>query len=113
MVRMDAAWKIIWPGRLRWIVKSIEWLRPTWNCGSFWKLRISLNPLAGTIGDGTALGAGGVGIGPSTPTRKLAKPGLAPAPDNVTLASQPSTLVPSTLPTLLFFLLLCAYPTPN
>src|SRR5579859_196431 len=95
------------------MVKSTMCARPSLKLGSFWKLRISLSPSAGTIGELREPGKGGVGIVPSTPTRKLANPGLPPDPDTPTAALQPLTLLPFTLQRGDCRLMVCANPTPS
>src|ERR671922_1542112 len=88
------------------------WARPSLKLGSFWKLRVSANTMGGTIGDESDPGRGGVGIVPSTPTRKLANPGLPLEPTPAD-ALQPLTLAPFALHNGAWRLMVCAKPTPS
>src|SRR5205823_9012705 len=58
----------------RWIVKSTIWLRPTLKSGSSAKLRNSARKPCGTTGICCLPSGAGVGIEPSTPTRKTEAP---------------------------------------
>src|SRR2546429_256309 len=62
------------PGSSLWIVKSTMWLRPTLASGSSAKLRVSARKPFGTTGIVCLPSGAGVGIEPSTPTRKIFAP---------------------------------------
>src|SRR5947209_7256496 len=63
------------------MVKSTMWLRPTLKSGSSAKLRNSAKNPCGTTGEDCCVSAAGVGMEPSTPTRKTD----APASDLIAL----------------------------
>src|SRR5262249_12492921 len=88
------------------------WARPSLKLGSFWKLRISPKGDEGTTGEARAAGGGGVGIVPSTPTRKLAKPGFPPLP-TPGAGLQPAPGVPEALHNGENTFIVWAKPTPS